>query len=90
MLGIEIYEGKSKQCFSQGSIRTQHKLATSVSQMCMGAKPPYPMESTTVIRVTASTIRLVIITNFPKVVEHITVAVVQLLFCALCMILAKF
>ena len=41
---------RSGQKISQGSIRkvkdTQHNFATSGSQVCMGAKPPYPMEST--------------------------------------------
>jgi len=51
MLGIWMYVGQLDQTNSQSSIKnlkTQHNLATSGSQLYMGAKPPYPVESTTV------------------------------------------
>ena len=44
MQGIQMYVGQTKQFLEVQSkkIKTQHNLATSRSQMCMGAKPPYP------------------------------------------------
>ena len=50
VLGIWINVGQTKQFlkFQSKKIKMQHNLATSRSKMCMGAKPPYPMESTTV------------------------------------------
>ena len=39
MLEIRMYVGQTKE---------PRNFAPSGSQMCMGAKPPYPMESTTV------------------------------------------
>ena len=45
---VTLFDTKSDQTFSQGLIKTQHNLTTSRSQMYMGAKPPYPVESTTV------------------------------------------
>jgi len=49
MLGIRMYVGLTKQFLEvvTKKIKTQHILVTSRSQMCMGAKQPYPMESTT-------------------------------------------
>ena len=47
MLGIQMYVGLTKQFLEVWS-KTQHNLPTSKTQMCMGAKPPHPMESTTV------------------------------------------
>ena len=45
-----MYVGQTKQFLEVQSkkLTTQHNMATSRSQMCMGAKLPYPMESTTV------------------------------------------
>ena len=50
MLGIWMYVGETKQILKVQSkkLKTQHNLATSGSQLYMGAKPPYPVESTTV------------------------------------------
>jgi len=41
MQGIQMYVGQTEQ-FLEVQSTTQHNLATSRSQMCMGAKPPYP------------------------------------------------
>jgi len=45
-----MYVGQTKQFLEVQSkkLTTQHNMAASRSQMCMGAKPPYPMQSTTV------------------------------------------
>ena len=48
MLGMQMYQIKQFLKVHPKQLKTQHHLATSRSQMCMGAKPPYPMESTTV------------------------------------------
>jgi len=50
MLGMRTYIGQTKQLFEVRSkkIKTKHNFATSTSQMCMGAKPSYLVESTTV------------------------------------------
>jgi len=48
-LGIWMYVGQTKQFLEVGTkkIKTQHNLVSSRSQICVGAKPPYPMESAT-------------------------------------------
>jgi len=50
LLGIQMYVGQTQQFIKVQSkkIKTQHNLVTSRSQMCMGDKPPYSKESTTV------------------------------------------
>jgi len=40
-MGIRMYLGQTKQFLEVQSKKTQHNLATSRSQMCMGAKTPY-------------------------------------------------
>ena len=48
MLGMQMYQINQFLEIHSKKLKTQHHLATSRSQMRMGAKPPYPMESTTV------------------------------------------
>jgi len=45
MLGIRMYVGQTKQFLEAWTkkIKTKRYLATSRSQMSMGAKPPYPI-----------------------------------------------
>ena len=49
MLEIWMYVGQTKHFLEVGTkkIKMQHNLVTSRSQMCVGAKPPYPMENAT-------------------------------------------
>ena len=43
-LGIQMYVGQTKEFFEVWSkkMKAQHNLATSRSQMCTGARPPFP------------------------------------------------
>jgi len=46
-----MYVGQTKQILEVGTIKENrhsiYNMVTSKSQMCMVAKPPYPMKSTT-------------------------------------------